>query len=63
MNAAKKVAASTIAGGYLLCFLCPIFGFVAGIYLLIKGETGHGLACMLLSFVVPMILVLSGAFG
>lgn len=38
-----------IALSYTLAVLLPLFGFFAGIYLLLKKQHGHGVAAMALS--------------
>lgn len=34
---------------YFLAILLPVFGFFAGVYLLLKNQQGHGVAAMALS--------------
>lgn len=38
--------------GYLTAFFLPIIGFILGIVLLVRRETGHGLAVFLISIAV-----------
>ena len=45
----ETVSTRSIVGYYFLAILMPLFGFFAGIYLMAKKETGHGVACMALS--------------
>ena len=54
----EVVAGSTIAGSYFLAVLIPIIGFFAGLYLILKKQAGHGVACMALS-VIMFIIVFS----
>jgi hypothetical protein len=48
----KTMPMGNIVGSYILCFIMPFLGFFAGIYLMAKKETGHGVACMALSVVM-----------
>lgn len=40
-----------IAAGYVAAIILPVIGFFFGVYLAIKGVTGHGVAMMALSCV------------
>jgi hypothetical protein len=54
--APPAVADSTIVCSYLLCFLIPIAGLGAGIYLLIKERKTHGYMCVAISLLWMMLL-------
>ena len=56
VGVADAVAGSTIACSYTLAILVPLFGFFAGIYLVLKKQPGHGVACMALSVFVSLVL-------
>jgi hypothetical protein len=45
----------TIAAGYACAILLPVIGFFMGVYLAIKGQTGHGVAAMALSCIASSI--------
>jgi hypothetical protein len=47
---------STMISSYALAFLIPIAGFFAGIYLMAKKETGHGVAVMAISVIWAVVL-------
>lgn len=53
----QPVATSTIVCSYALCFLIPIAGFFAGIYLMTKSQSGHGIASMAISIVFGLIFI------
>lgn len=53
----NSVASSTIACSYVLCFLIPIAGFGAGIWLMAKKQSGHGAACICLSIMIGIIWI------
>lgn len=53
----QPIASSTIVCSYVLCFLIPIAGFFAGIYLMTKKQSGHGTACMAISIVFGLIWI------
>jgi len=38
-----------IMAGYALAILLPVVGFFIGLYLILKNQTGHGVAAMALS--------------
>ena len=44
-----QVSTSTIVCSYLVCIFCSVVGLGMGIYLVAKNETGHGIACIILS--------------
>jgi hypothetical protein len=44
-----------ILASYTLAILLPMFGFFAGVYLLIKKQPGHGVAAMALSSLAAVI--------
>lgn len=46
---AETVSQGNIAAGYILALVVPFIGFFAGIYLLAKKESGHGIACIAIS--------------
>src|SRR5438128_1229314 len=43
--------------------MLPLFGFFAGIYLVAKKQTGHGVACMALSVFAGLIFFVMMANG
>ena len=47
----------TIAAGYVSAIILPAVGFFFGVYLAIKGETGHGVATMALSCIASSVWV------
>jgi Zn finger protein HypA/HybF involved in hydrogenase expression len=51
------VKTSTIICSYILCFIMPIAGFGAGIYLICKKAHGHGVACIILSIIGGLALL------
>jgi hypothetical protein len=54
-TSATGVTRSTLICSYLLAFLIPLAGFFSGLYLILKKETGHGVTCMGLSVVMPLL--------
>lgn len=61
----KPVELSTIFCSYVLCFLIPIAGLGAGIYLLMKKQEKHGYICVAISILWMMFLfaAITGIFG
>jgi hypothetical protein len=51
------IAKSTIICSYVISVLMPLFGFFAGIYLIAKKQTGHGVACMALSIFMFLVYI------
>jgi DNA-directed RNA polymerase subunit RPC12/RpoP/predicted nucleic acid-binding Zn ribbon protein len=51
-----SVSNSTIACSYVLAVLIPLLGFFAGIYLMTKKESGHGIVVIVLSIIVAAII-------
>lgn len=47
---------STIICSYILSFIMPFAGFFAGIYLMTKKQSGHGVTCSALSVIVFALL-------
>ena len=46
------IGTGSIVAAYLLSVVMPLFGFIAGIYLwAAKKQTGHGAACIIISFI------------
>ena len=45
----QTVETSQIVLAYILVVLAPVFGLIAGIYLLTKNEVGHGIAAIIIS--------------
>ncbi len=56
-SVANTIAGSTIACSYALTILLPLFGFFAGMYLVLKRQVGHGVACMALSVFTFVVLM------
>jgi Gpi18-like mannosyltransferase len=52
----RPVALSTIICSYILSILMPFAGFFAGIYLLTKKQSGHGLTCIALSILCGLAM-------
>jgi hypothetical protein len=50
--AEDKGAGVLVVVGYLTAFLLPIVGFILGIVLMVRRQTGHGLAVFLISIAV-----------
>jgi predicted RNA-binding Zn-ribbon protein involved in translation (DUF1610 family) len=48
---AKSISDENIGAAYIIALAVPFIGFFVGIYLLMKKEAGHGLACVALSIV------------
>lgn len=46
-----NISGGTIAGGYVLALLMPLFGIIGGIYLAVRSQVAHGIACIGLSFI------------
>ena len=42
--------------GYISAFVMPPMGLALGIYLILKKQSGHGVACIAISFVIPAYL-------
>lgn len=51
-NFTPEVKTGTIVAAYFLCFFIPLFGIIAGIYLMCKDKIAHGIACVLLSMFI-----------
>jgi Protein of unknown function (DUF2510) len=45
-------AGALVVVGYITAFVLPIIGFIIGIILLVRRQTGHGLAVFLISIAV-----------
>ena len=54
---ANSIAGTTIFCTYILSVIMPFAGFFAGIYLMTKKESGHGLTCIALSIIFNALLV------
>lgn len=48
---------SIIFAGYLSAIVIPLVGFFIGIYLMAKGEHGHGVAAMALSVIASLVWI------
>jgi uncharacterized paraquat-inducible protein A len=44
--------------GYVSAFILPPIGLALGIYLILKKESGHGVGCIAISFIIPLYLAL-----
>lgn len=44
-----EVKTGTIVAAYVLSLIAPLFGIIAGIYLMCKNKVGHGICCVLIS--------------
>lgn len=47
-----KGAGALVVVGYITAFLLPIIGFILGLILLVRRQTGHGLAVFVISIAV-----------
>jgi phage FluMu protein Com len=61
-SSSGNISGGTIGGAYFLSIVIPLFGIIAGIYLMVKKEIFHGLMCIILSVFVgiPMSVFLWG---
>ena len=48
----EEVKAGTIVAAYFLSLFIPLFGIIAGIYLMCKNKVAHGIACVLISIFI-----------
>ena len=53
------VGGRTIVYSYILAIVLPLFGFIAGIYLLCKKQAGHGVACIVISIIAACLINLA----
>lgn len=53
----SRIATGTIVCAYILAIIAPLFGLIAGIYLLFKEKTLHGITTVIISIFVALFSV------